>query len=1019
MEINSNEWWEEYFLKNNWSQNKGNEQSQFFTNILLNNLSKEIKQEISDNQYNICDIGCAEGDGTNILKEKFPSNEICGIDVSATAIKTATIKFPNITFRIEDINTAFLNYDIIICSNVLEYFREPKDILNKLLSFYNKYLIIMVPFKEKSLEFSHFYTFTEDDFIPLLGEYEIVEKRIISTKNFQPTFWNGEQLLIVIKHSKKFLIEKESRDIPNKQTWDKVSKSYDVCISDSEKNLAHDILKIISSMGIKKNSSIIELGCGSGHLSACLAKEGYKVTLLDFSKVALKKARQTFEKYNLTGTFIEGDILDLSKLSEKYDLIWNSGVMEHFDDENLLKTFSSIKQLMSSNNSPFLFLVPNPNSIAYLLMRYNLYSQKKWNYGYEYLRKNYLELAKQSGLNGKIEGYVSGSMSNWHFESTFMSDPNRTIYSNMMDNNLLPENEKYLIVYSVYIDKENINLDKEKENLLCDSNISIEEYFKVNAELFGKTKENMILNQKLEVKIEEINRLNNVVDVLTKTILEKNNLLKIKENMLENIENKLLCVEGENKELQVLNIKVNEELEQKKNTLLLIKNKCMIMGNSHLFKLVHLLYRSKYQGYNSDKNERKKYRNWLRSKILFKTGDNDRRYNPIYQIINLIDNNSYYSEKKLVLENKVENSEKKKKRELINILKDEIANKRVIVFPYTIDYHMPLFQRPQQLVKSYSKKEDIVAIYLTINAQYDHVKYAENIQKNLWLIEKNFFEKHIDILENAKEKILSISLTTNKHYIDMIKPNKLIYEYIDELEIFYGYGPEMEKDHKRLIKEADVTVCTATKLYEQVKQMAKNPIISTNAGDYEFFKKTEQFDINPLVKEKIKGYDCILGYYGSLAEWVDYKIIYDVAIKNPKWLWILVGVDYDGSLQKSGILELENILYVSPQPYEMLPTFLKAFTIATIPFKINEITLSTSPVKLFEYMAAGKPILSSKLPECLKYKSVITYENSDNFIKKVYDILSLSSEDLYWDKLKEEALNNTWEAKVDEILKEL
>lgn len=357
------------------------------------------------------------------------------------------------------------------------------------------------------------------------------------------------------------------------------------------------------------------------------------------------------------------------------------------------------------------------------------------------------------------------------------------------------------------------------------------------------------------------------------------------------------------------------------------------------------------------------------------------------------------------------------KKKIFKQIELSSKDKRVIILPPTLDWHMPLFQRPQQLALSYAKKENTLVIYMTKNIQYDHIAVAEKVYESLWIVNENILNQLK--LDNSKEKILSLSWTPNKFYCDKVKPDKLIYEYIDELEIFHMYGPDMEKDHQELLKKADVTVCTATKLFNQVKDKAKNPIISTNAGDYEFFIKTNEFEINKLIKEKIKNYDCILGYYGAVAQWFDYELIKKVANKRKKWLWVIIGINYDGTLDKSGILDLENVLYIPPQPYKMLPTFLKAFDVATIPFIINEITLSTSPVKLFEYMASGKPILTSKMPECLKYKSVKTYKDDNEFIDIVEKFIELKKDDIYWEFLNLDAKYNTWDAKTDEILNAL
>lgn len=349
-------------------------------------------------------------------------------------------------------------------------------------------------------------------------------------------------------------------------------------------------------------------------------------------------------------------------------------------------------------------------------------------------------------------------------------------------------------------------------------------------------------------------------------------------------------------------------------------------------------------------------------------------------------------------------------------LQKDIAGRNVIVFPPTLDWHMMLFQRPQQLALSYAKKPDVTVVYLTANLKNDQVAFAERVKPHLWLVFSGCFEEIMPILANAKKTVMSLSWTINKPYVDMLRPEKLIYEYIDELEIFDKYDENMLQDHQILMGLADVTVCTATKLFNQAKGKARNPLLSPNAGDYAFFAKTETYEISPQIREKVGKYQCVLGYYGALASWFDYDLIKEIARRKPDWLFVLVGMDYDGTLGKSGIGEYDNILYIPPQPYQELPRFLKAFDIATIPFVINEITLSTSPVKLFEYMAAGKPILTSKMPECLKYESVRTYQDADEFCALAEELLALKPDAPYWNTLKCEALKNTWDARTDEIL---
>jgi glycosyltransferase involved in cell wall biosynthesis len=349
-------------------------------------------------------------------------------------------------------------------------------------------------------------------------------------------------------------------------------------------------------------------------------------------------------------------------------------------------------------------------------------------------------------------------------------------------------------------------------------------------------------------------------------------------------------------------------------------------------------------------------------------------------------------------------------------IKIAAQGKTLIIIPSVLFWHMPLFQRPQQLAKAYARRSDTCVVYLSPTTHQLRINVGENIENNLFVFDIDLVESLLPIVEKVSKVIVSISWTYHKEYYEILKADSLIYEYIDELEVFLQYGPDMIKDHMKLLTMADVTVATATKLFDQIKDTAKNPICSTNGGDYHFFINSRNILPNLLLKNNIIGYKCVLGYYGAFARWFDYDLIIDIAKKQPSWVWILIGLELDETLQKSNALKISNIKYLGHQEYKDLPSYLAAFDIATIPFQINEITLSTSPVKLFEYMAGGKPILTSRMPECLKYKSVYTYNDADEFIEKAEKILALPPSDPYWALLEKEALENTWDAKVQEIL---
>lgn len=123
-----------------------------------------------------------------------------------------------------------------------------------------------------------------------------------------------------------------------------------------------DIRKITNN----QRGRVIELGCGSGVLSAQLAQKGYDVTVLDISTEALKTAKRNFLKKQAKGKFIQGDILDMHFKPNSFDIVWNQGVIEHFD--NIPKVVSEMYRLVKKSGYLIVF-VPAFNSPLHMLYR--------------------------------------------------------------------------------------------------------------------------------------------------------------------------------------------------------------------------------------------------------------------------------------------------------------------------------------------------------------------------------------------------------------------------------------------------------------------------------------------------------------------------------------------------------------------------------------------------------------------------------------------------------------------------
>lgn len=131
----------------------------------------------------------------------------------------------------------------------------------------------------------------------------------------------------------------------------------------------------------KSGDSVLELGSGTGELSAILSLHGRKLTLLDFSKENLNFAKELFASLSLHAKFVQHDILEeLPFPDNSFDWVFSSGLLEHFTDEQIIFILNESKRVCKNG---VMSLVPNANSMPYMLGKYILETENKWTYGYE------------------------------------------------------------------------------------------------------------------------------------------------------------------------------------------------------------------------------------------------------------------------------------------------------------------------------------------------------------------------------------------------------------------------------------------------------------------------------------------------------------------------------------------------------------------------------------------------------------------------------------------------------------
>ncbi|MBP7332025.1 MAG: glycosyltransferase [Firmicutes bacterium] len=242
----------------------------------------------------------------------------------------------------------------------------------------------------------------------------------------------------------------------------------------------------------------------------------------------------------------------------------------------------------------------------------------------------------------------------------------------------------------------------------------------------------------------------------------------------------------------------------------------------------------------------------------------------------------------------------------------------------------------------------------------------------------------------------------------------LVYDCADEHTAFPGLinKETVSQMEKELFARAGVSLASARVLWERKKELAPAIELAPNGADVEHFSRAMQPGLPPPPELKALPRP-VIGYVGAVSAWFDQEMVAAAAHAYPEWSFVLVGpVDTDVSLLSS----LPNVCLPGRKPYSALPAYLKCFDIAVIPFKINELTTGVNPVKLYEYLAAGLPVVSSDLPEVRAFRPHVAIAgNAAEFVSKLEKELAADSAGKRAER-REIAGRHSWEARAKSVV---
>lgn len=309
-----------------------------------------------------------------------------------------------------------------------------------------------------------------------------------------------------------------------------------------------------------------------------------------------------------------------------------------------------------------------------------------------------------------------------------------------------------------------------------------------------------------------------------------------------------------------------------------------------------------------------------------------------------------------------------------------------ILYPPTIDWHF-MKQRPQQILTQFAKHG-----WRVLYANKTQIKGRPPT------IVKPNLEIHHDwealLRRRPRVDVLWISCAVHKD-LD-IQAAITVFDSLDDFDTWDPYEPEM-------LARSDIVFTSSEALYRKQSARHNNVVMLRNACDPEFIRPQKKA-FQPLeFRKNVKR--PVLGFVGAIGSWVDINLLGKLA---EHYTVIVVGPNF-------GKTAPPKTINFGMKDYHQLPRYYSVIDIGIVPFLLNKVSIAANPIKMYEYLAAGKPVVATDIPECRLYPEAVfpskTFFEFCANIKKAQEVSPETARKI--------ALENTWEIRFKTIQREI
>lgn len=321
-------------------------------------------------------------------------------------------------------------------------------------------------------------------------------------------------------------------------------------------------------------------------------------------------------------------------------------------------------------------------------------------------------------------------------------------------------------------------------------------------------------------------------------------------------------------------------------------------------------------------------------------------------------------------------------------------------------------RKAKSIFNGLKKTDANIWVYSPFSMPVHHIAWAKTL--NQTMLARQI--RHVVNKLGLKDMIVWVACPAACNVALDLDKSKLVYQRTDRYEEYPNVDRNVITEYDRKLKaSADVTVFVGQSLYEQERSQCRRAFFLDHGVDYEMFAYAE---LNAEKPEDIAGTPGpVVGFFGGIDDHTsDIAFVEKVVDLLGEMSFVFVG---KASSDCSALEARGNVSMLGQKPYERIPHYGKCFDVAIMPWRQNRWIEACNPIKLKEYLALGKPVVSTPFAELQKYRDVVYQASTPKqFAESIKQALEEDCPERIAQR-REKVQNASWDSKAQLVLDEL